>query len=272
MSTAPAGTYYDGDFSIPSASGPRRVEYPFKDRGDERSFAYRQKYWVARDSYYGVTPSPVPPLDTPGEGDTYLVGETDPVDLGGGICEFEREYAEVPRTRYEGEQWVFGAQYVAVTKDGATRMISPWERFAQIEEGSTLELVEVSMPTRSRLRYDYFLSRRDGQDIPLLFAPKWVEVNGSIYSAVQSGPGVGGVFGGIENSEIGKMIVESPVDPAVRTLLIEAGPGWVIVEDSVISRWRGNIWERVTRFAVPRRLNFGAAVFAGSSGEEGGGE
>jgi hypothetical protein len=107
-----AGVYPDGDFSVAQACGYQRVTY------DPKSLAYifRQQFMQYAANWVAV------PLNTllPGTTDTVLVEETEQQDLGGGVVQWERVYAQIPPERADTSTCVKTIKYLRTTFSGTT--------------------------------------------------------------------------------------------------------------------------------------------------------
>ncbi|MEA3188086.1 MAG: hypothetical protein QOD99_1916 [Chthoniobacter sp.] len=155
------GVHFDGDFTKPVAISLRHYDFPFRDRGDLRSFTYRQQFqW--HDDFYK------PPLvDTPGASGTRLVDTTAPDHLGAGVITFWNEYAILPESWSEPEVFAYGIQ---------------GEETSGGEEVTTT-LVEIAKPVNSRMLYEYFW-RPDWvtNPVPVLTAVRLAQLGTDIYA------------------------------------------------------------------------------------------
>lgn len=86
-----ASCYYDGNFTKPSAAGDIRFSVP--DPEIPNGLVARQEFWQLRSQFSPVAIGSTISL----AGQTwYLVQETEPRDLGGGICAWDRVFATKP--------------------------------------------------------------------------------------------------------------------------------------------------------------------------------
>lgn len=101
--------FIDGDYSTPIPVGPARPVKPFPDNV---VYIWEQDYHVALADFEAEE------LDTPYSEDSlfYLVEETQPVHIGGGIGLFTRRYAKIPSNRSEYES--FAAQLPGLAPGG----------------------------------------------------------------------------------------------------------------------------------------------------------
>jgi len=102
-------THTDGDFTTPQVAGPRRWFVPFRDN---KRWYFEQDYMV---NWADFETSPLSTLYVPttsGSGQDltlayYLVRESSPSELGGGLCQFTRTFAAVPSPREEHESYAY---------------------------------------------------------------------------------------------------------------------------------------------------------------------
>lgn len=107
--------YYDGDFTVAEACGPKLYESPFSEISDK--LIYHQRFMQRLDSFVAT------PLGTrdPDDRKFYLVKEGDHKEEGGGIVSWERRYSQIPSTRVRTlntahtYQWIANSQIGEVT-------------------------------------------------------------------------------------------------------------------------------------------------------------
>lgn len=200
---------WDGDYSSAELHG---ALVPFRDN-IRRVTLWRGTYQQLRNNW---RPMPIgargPGADftsingilvrtNRGASGSVLVEETEPQDIGAGILQWDRLFAEIPQSRVEFEDWVHSYQ--------------------TIEDGS---LGEIALPVKSRVVVDYFHTTRP-ERIESLYAYKVLSIAGALYST------------------------GTAVSPGATEML---------GENSMLERWRGNIYERRARY-VPV-LEFSAIV------------
>jgi hypothetical protein len=145
---------FDGNYSSESIAGPPKYEIPFKN--DPKPYAYSVPYWQIFENYSE------PDIGTTGPFGGSFVGDVPGSikSIGGGIYEFEREFATVPDTRSEYESFTYSYQFVFVGEQGG--------------------ITEVPFTVQSRLQFDYFQT-----DAPLSIdlpkAPRAIQIMNIIY-------------------------------------------------------------------------------------------
>jgi hypothetical protein len=120
------GIFFDGDHTQPFAVSPLIWERPFER--DSAQYINRQTFRQLLANY-----SPLA-VDTPGPYGDFLIEESKPKDVSGGIGEFERAYSLVPNSRNEEEPYIYTMQYMAYAGRvaQATRSSSrPWHPAAR---------------------------------------------------------------------------------------------------------------------------------------------
>ena len=148
----------------------------------------------------------------------YLVEETDPINIGGGLIEWERIYANVPADRNEYESYLYTfVPIIRATGGDGTR------------GAFTLKVT-------SRVEYKYYLVGSGGSyatptDIPTVtgFVP----------------------MQDIWGSPVVVDFLSQTTDPTSDDYLTwVAAEAEIAVEDSDVHAWLGNIYERVTRYVI----------------------
>jgi hypothetical protein len=210
----------DGTFTTATLCGAARLSFPFS--GDVASYIVEQDFMVffanfsaaALDSTHGTHTT------------AYLVGESALQDIGGGIARFTRTWAKIPatRTEYESFAYTFPGYYPGPgTVDGRANM--------------TRTVV-------SRLVHEYFLCAT-GQTyttpsaIPIISAQRYT-------------------LAGDNTAEVQWLVdataypfaayTTDPTLPDYKALV--SGQDEIVAEDSRLTRWMGNIYERVTRYVI----------------------
>jgi hypothetical protein len=161
---------YDGDYTQAQIAGPPQYEIPFA--ADPRPYLYRLKYWQFFANFVE------PALGTAGPlGGFYVGGSPGTIkQIGGGVIEFERQYALVPNSRNEYESFVYGFHLSIFTAFGPSTCLDTFP-----------------LKVKSRIQFDYFLtSDPDSVDCPR--APNFVTtcfgilpINGAMNVLVQGG-------------------------------------------------------------------------------------
>ena len=202
----------DGTFITAAVQGgPNRI-LPFER--DLTAFIEEQRYIIAKSSFARLA------LNTahPSIASCYLVAETDPQNIGGGLVEWTRRYATIPATRNEYETYAYTfVEIIRATGGDGTR--GPF----------TKRVV-------SRVEYAYYMVGAGGSyatvgDIPLVdgFRPQQ----------------------DIWGSPIDVEFLSQTTDPTSDAYLaLVAAETEIAVEDSEVRAWMGNIYERVTRYVV----------------------
>ena len=146
--------YYDGDFTVAQIAGPPEFIIPFAT--DPKPYGYKLKYWQFLNNFEE------PALGTAGPlGGGYVGGSPGTFkSIGGGVIEFEREYANVPDSRSEFESFVYAYPIIIIGAGGGIQ--------------------EMPLSTHSRIQFDYFATT-DPNSIDLPRAPHAVQVINVIY-------------------------------------------------------------------------------------------
>lgn len=138
----------DGDFSIASQTGP--IIKSLDQR--KRSIIYRQPMIQEIATWVAAERSIV------GPDGGFLVEESAPEHVGGGLCKWDRVFAEVPSSRDEFEPYVHAYQFVI---DGA--------------------IAEMALPVKSTVAYSYERTTSP-EDITILRAYRLAILGGIIYA------------------------------------------------------------------------------------------
>jgi hypothetical protein len=218
----------DGDFTTATAVGAARKSFPIEGRND--SFIIEQDYMQTFADFSALalnTPHPDVPT-------AYLVAETPLQDLGGGIARWTRVYAQVPATYTEpGGNYAynfigFEGNFFYVDEDGNPVAISGRDRFTE------------SVPVQ--ITREFFLvgtgqTYATAEQIPVISAQKYYYENSTVPVLALFNPiTTGGVT--------------YPGTTPTRTAyeaMVAANAFNIVVEDSLVTRWMGNIWMRETR-------------------------
>lgn len=233
--------WQDGDFTLASASGGKEKSFPFD--GDSESFVSTQEFMQFYANWARLPLNSVDPDDPL----AYLVAESPLQDLGGGIVKWSRTYARIPATRYEYESYAYTFPgYVATLEQ---RLTTPWAlpsgTFTATDDPGRRPLTE---SVTSRLLHEYFLVGANGQydaasDIPAIAAQTY---RYGAYFGVNAGGDLPDKLLWPATTILGAVNGTSPTKEAYQALVV-AGTE-IVAEDSKLRRWRGNIYERVTRY------------------------
>ena len=216
----------DGTFTTASATGAAEKSFPIE--GDNSSFIVEQDFVIAIGSFSPLALNTAHPTYTT----AYLVKESPLQDLGAGIMRWTRTYAQIPATRDDYETSVY--RFPGFLGAGTP----PYSQY-QIAVGDQRDPFEKSCVTR--VENEYFLCAA-GQTyvspdlIPIIPATKYH-------------------FDGIENNLVDYLVDHTTNPFATETVpslpdylaMITAGDE-VVVEDSRVERWMGNIYVRKTRY------------------------
>lgn len=207
----------------------------------------------------------------------FLTAESPLEDVGGGLVKWTRTYCVKPATRYEATNlaYTFPGYYQAYTIGASTfsvtgRLPTPLNASCKIqydyyligEAGSGLAPPDCSdftmIPTINRMRWGY--NAFNGA-----FTIGFVDINPPmLWDAGLSALFANGTNGTIDGS--------TPLnDAAIRALITPGGlyaqgqslttsqylfmvkeGGLFVAEDSAVSRWQGNIFQRVTKYVVAK--------------------
>lgn len=281
----------DGDFTTASAVSATVPSYPIE--GDTSAVLYSQDFVVDAQNYSRLS------LDTAHGtiSGAYLVDESAPREVGGGIIRFTRTYATIPGDRDEYEtysytvpgigyddpltfrEWVVSASTAAgsttLTLDNAPHSFSTGDwvsvDYWVYDSGTGLFFLrqssrDINSTTSSTIVVDeitdsYSIARWNSVYLALVDRPPFQK---TVMSTVSYKYYLPGVTVGISNpSDIPiltpTLIVSSdgvvvdtysgtttPSISSYRTAV--SGGDTIVVEPSTLRRWRGNIWERSTRY------------------------
>ena len=185
----------------------------------------------------------------------YFVEEGPLEDCGGGIIKFRRKWATLPSTRNEVEQYAYNFPGFSDETTGATRQ-------------------SFRLAVQSRVQYDYFIFDDWGvlsgvvNPFPngaLLTAALGLSPSGLIIPQFLVYQNAAGVNNGLVLDPPTLDDGPTPGTPTQTTTLPSFSsylsvingsatsnqlPGEICVENSVMTRYMGNIWERRTRFVI----------------------
>lgn len=246
-------SWIDGDYTVATAVSNPVLSQPFE--GDSGEYVLTQDFWQFLANFSAL-PLNTPYTTLPFAG-YYLVGESPLTDLGGGLCKWTRTYAQVPATRNDPSSLAYP-------------FIGYYGRVANLATSSSFPVIgrpRQSLPVTCRIQSDYFLigatppaSFTNISLIPVIAATKYYVPQGSI---------IGGVFAptyaaGSTNDLATGTDTDFIWDPASFGGIIPTIPsrttyqGWitagteVVAEASQLSRWKGNIYQRQTKYVIAR--------------------
>jgi hypothetical protein len=205
--------WQDGDFTVAAAQTPLRPASATPDG----------KYNIlSQDFMQFVANFAALPIGTahPTVADYFLVEETPPQIVGGGVCRWTRVYAKVPDQHNEYQSFAYNyIGFVGSQGYGFT-----------VVSGRQREIKNV----KSRIQYDYFLAGSPTyptpEAIPLIIEQKYYVVIPSLT--------VDWIFDGAPSSTPSRTDYDALV----------AANAELVAEPSMLDRWRGNIYVRKTRY------------------------
>ena len=224
----------DGALTTAQTMGGARKSFPFE--GDNATFIVEQDYQVSLTSYSPLALSTAHGTYT----NAYLVRESELENLGAGVVKFTRTYAQIPATRDEYGTFAFqfpglrGAlippyafQYWTVADDGrdpyldvgSSRLKHEYFLCHTLQTYETPDLI----PILPKLAFNIIANQSSQNAYLLKEGVFWSDTNPTVEAWLDLMAGGGGIGTGSEAGEF-------------------------IAEDSTIQRWRGNIYERVTRY------------------------
>lgn len=114
------------------------IEYPFNEQGDTTTKVYKHIMQVNRGSYAPLayddvmTAAGEKPTRSPFSDDSsaYWVGDSEPRDVGGGIVEFERTFANVPADRTEA-YGLYPFTFPGITQQLSTATLTSTGNYAE---------------------------------------------------------------------------------------------------------------------------------------------
>ncbi len=226
-----SANFTDGNFTLKWPVGKARTTYPID--GDVSTYILEQDYMQLKSSYSAAALNTThysamggaSPTDGGATGDSsaYLVGIGPHADQGQGVIMWTETYSTKPAARNEYES--FSYNFIGVYGAAGETTITGRDRFTKT--------------VMSRLAYAYYIPGVDGgittaADIPLIDAQRYV-------------------WDSTENDS--DWLADSPpftdaTDPTRTTYEGWIGSTEIVAEESVVRRWMGGIYERVTRYIV----------------------
>lgn len=269
MGTSAPDIVIDGDFTRPQEIA-RRLILPFRDRGDAVSQAYEVDYCMLGDHFASAG---VGKLDTtlPGAPGFILVDPGTPREVGMGLVEFTRLFAKVPEERSERSSFVFTPppQRVQTMRKNSIEVTGRLTAVGAHHE--TLADAGLSLPLAARItgrRHEYktVQSTVGGVTTTTLIPfttwswSRWYNYVLNTYFDATAWEDNWGLSYTIDSrlryqyfhtttpeDDIPILEAQLAVD-LVGNYLVE---GERVIEATQYSRWKGNIWEAVTRYGNP---------------------
>lgn len=225
--------FVDGDFTIATPIAAPVFSSPFPGVAESlvMTLAFQQfnEWWEPVPINTGYNDSVPPAYQNPDYEDFVLCSENERQDIGGAIVQWTRTYAKVPDQRTEGSSYSY-------SYPGLVGTYTPTGGGAQ--NIVTLRLPIQLTPT-CKIVYEYFLVGLNGTYADFLSIPRIAHTQFYI-------PILNGI------SEVGKQdvtILGVSTVPTTTEYQTAQGDGSLIVaEDSQVSRWMGDIFQRVTKY------------------------
>ena len=211
----------DGTFTSAAIHGAARYSCPIE--GDSATTQFEQDYMITFANYSPLAIGTVHGTAT----SHYLVRESALEDMGGGIAKFTRTYSKVPADRSEYETYAYNfIGFWIPPSIGGIGSIGR-DRFTQT--------------VMSRLDYTYALATPPA----VIEAQAYIVVDEPTLKLDY-------LFfaDNINDSEPSVEEYRLLSEGTDGTNIFAAGKG-IVAEDSRITRWQGNIYERVTRYVIP---------------------
>jgi hypothetical protein len=217
----------DGDFTTATAVGAARKSFPIEGRND--SVVIEQDFMQALSSFAPLalnTPHPDVPT-------AYLVAETPLQDLGSGIVRWTRVYAQVPAT-YTEPGGSYAYNYIGfvgnVISQGGEVTLSVTGRERKVENSSV------------QITREFFLvgagqTYTQWQSIPVISGQRYYGASGMDTDYLTDSPPFVTATNPTRTDYLA-LVTADAASPSSFSL---------VVEDSTVTRWMGNIYMRETR-------------------------
>lgn len=244
-------SWTDGDYTVATAVSNVELSQPFKR--DKGMYLLSQKFWQFLANFVPLalnTPYPSVPYTS-----YVLVSESQLRDLGGGIVEWERTYAQVPASR---DDWTtIGYQFIGYFGTQGNFIATP---------GTIIGRPRQTVTVPCRVQNDYYLVGTGGTFttpdlIPNILEQKYYWPQGTLSAGVfiPIYPPIGSlddIMHGLATDDIWNKEDFGALNPTVpsRTeyeALITAGTE-IVAESSKITSWQGNIFQRQTSYIKAR--------------------
>lgn len=213
----------DGTFTTASTSGAARFSLPIE--GDTTTTMFEQDYMVTFANYTPLAVGTAHVTYTT----HYLLRESGLEDMGGGIAKFTRTYCKVPANRTEYETYSYNfigfwpiPSIFGLGGNGRDR----WSEtvLSRIDYHYTLATPPAVIPAQQ-----YFILGYPSQKTDYIFYASNINDSADANGALT-----------VEGYQA--------LIAAYTDLSIDG----IVAEDSRISRWNGNIYERATRYILPK--------------------
>lgn len=215
--------FTDGTWTTKEPTGKARIAYPID--GDVATYTIEQDFIQLRANYSAAALNALHSTQVSGgDASAYLVEIGPHEDLGQGVIKWTEVYSTKPADRNEYESYAYNfIGYYGVWGTEETT-ISGRPRFTQ--------------SVTSRLAHKYYIPGVDGgittaADIPIIAAQTYI-------------------YGTTTNNV--DYLADAPPFSAATVPSRTTYEGWVsggteiVAEQSIVRRWRGGIYERVTRY------------------------
>lgn len=244
--------WIDGDFTIALACGLPRFSQPFT--GDKKKYILEQDFTQFVDNFVALNLNTNHPSYP-----TYKLVEESPLqDQGGGIVKWTRTYAAIPDARDDYSTLAYN--YIGYY--GTIANIAVAIAYPVIGRNRFTE------PVTCRIRSDYFLCAI-GQtyptpaSIPVISAQLYYvplgTISGSTFTSTYPAGSTNDILYGTQTDFLwdnsgahafpGAIIPTRPTRTEYQTLINNGTE--IVAESSQLSRWEGNIYQRVTKYVLP---------------------
>lgn len=233
--------YTDGNFTLKWPIGKARVSYPIP--GDVATYILEQDYMQLKANYSAAALNTThytamgagSPTDGGSGGDStaYLVSIGTHEDLGEGVVRWTETYSTKPADRNEYESFAYNfIGYYGVFGINVTT-VTGRDRFTQ--------------SVTSRLAFKYYIPGVDGgittaADIPLIEAQEYIygSTTNNVDYLADAPP--------FASATSPSRTAYEAVVAGGSGIGTGAGTGEIVAEQSIVRRWQGGIYERVTRY------------------------
>jgi hypothetical protein len=287
-----ATIHEDSDWSVAQKTGQRRWLRPFEESNAqiifEQDYTQSAASWVAANVNLGIANPDYPSF--------YLVAESTPVDMGGGMYRFTRTWSQIPAARTEFESFAFtfpgmevGVLYAVNAVTGNTGVNANGTTTLQISGGGaiaagdsvrikynaidnvqqfTAHVIRTAISGGSTLVVDQIVDTRAVQPLYYFWAQK-IELGReprteTVASTLTYEYFLPGVSAGVSSvADISIVVKDIIIDgeglqtdtysetttPSLSDYREVIADGALIVaEDSIVRRWKGPIFQKVTRY------------------------
>lgn len=225
----PKPIYIDGDYTVPNPVSAPVFSSPLP--GVAAQVVLTQVFQQFNEWFEPTALNTPYPTDlNPDYEDFVLCSESERQDIGGAIVSWTRTYAKVPDTRYEGTSMTFNFPGLVgtYTTPGTSSTFNVTLRLSQ------------TLPVTSKMRVDYFLCGTGGSYSDLSLIP--VIQHTRFYLPIMNGV-----------SEVGKQdvtILDTATVPTTAEYQADQAGGLfdIVAQDSQVTRWMGNIFQRTTLY------------------------